>query len=152
MKTRKKHNHKARMDRACRSLLKTNYAALANVEPPDSQVMISWKSCKRIISGPVADALCTIPHRWTIYISVFCQMPDGSQYAKSVEFSPVGVHLVASLAETMETAHAELVAQANPKHIIGSGWIAIPDAVTLDEAQANQIFSAMGAWQQKQAA
>lgn len=152
MSKRKPNNMQARVQRSCRALLRTNHAAIANIVPGNVQVAIDWKHRKQIRSVPVANALCNITHPWTIYISVFCQKPDGSQYSKSIEFSPVGVHLVASLAETMESSHAELVAQANPNHVIGSGWLAIPDNITLDEAQANLVFSAMGAWQQKQAA
>jgi hypothetical protein len=151
-KVRKPHNLKARMERAARALLKTNHAAVACIEPGNQQVMISWKHCRQIRSIPVANALCDIAHRWTVYISVFCQMPDGTQYSKSTEFSTVGMHLVASLDDTMEARHAELVAQANPNHTIGSGWIAIPDEVSLDEAQANRVFKAMGAWPDKKAA
>lgn len=151
-KVRKPHNLKARMDRACRALLRTNHAAVANVEPRDQQIMINWKHCTQIRSIPVANALCDVAHHWTIYISVFCQMPDGQQYSKSTEFTTIGMHLVAKLDNTIEAAHAELVAQANPNHVIGSGWIAIPDQVSLEEAQANRIFKAMGAWPDKKAA
>ncbi|WP_438279665.1 hypothetical protein [Pseudomonas alabamensis] len=149
-KVRKPHNLKARMERACRALLKTNHAAVANVEPRDQQIMINWKRCTQIRSVPVANALCDIAHHWTIYISVFCQMPSGEQYAKSTEFTTTGMYLVAHLADAIEATHAELVAQANPNHVIGSGWIAIPDRVELTEAQANAVFARMGAWNPRQ--
>lgn len=151
-KVRKPHNMKARMDRASRALLKTNHAAVVNVESPDRQIMLNWKNLKQIVTRPVANALCDIPHRWTIYMSVFCQQPDGSQYSKSTEFSPVGVHLVANLEQLIISKHGELVASSNQKHVIGSGWIAIPDEVSLTEAQANAVFTAMGVWQQAKAA
>ena len=82
-------------------------------------------------------------------MSVFCQQPDGSQYSKSTEFSPVGVHLVANLEQLMIEKHAELVAASNPNHMIGSGWLAIPDDVTLTEVEANRVFTAMGVWRQR---
>ncbi|APO81611.1 hypothetical protein [Pseudomonas putida] len=151
-KPRKKHNLKARMGRACRALLKTNYACVANVEPPDHQVMLHWKHCTQIRSVEVANALCDMAHRWTIYISVFCEMPDGVQYSKSVQFSTEGMHLVANLESEIEKHHAGLCASANKAHTIGSGWIAIPDTIDLTEDQANRIFKAMGAWSHKKAA
>lgn len=151
-KVRKPYNARAVLARSCRAIIKTNHAAIANVQPPDRQIMIDWKHCKQIRSAPVADALCDIAHHWTIYISVFCQKPDGSQYSKSMEFSTDGMHLVANLEQVMMDAHAELVAQSNANHRIGSGWIAIPDKTSLTEEQANRVFSAMGVWNRVDAA
>jgi hypothetical protein len=151
-KVRKRYNARAVLARSCRAILKTNHAAIANVQPPDKQIMIDWKHCKQIRSAPVADALCDIAHHWTIYISVFCQKPDGSQYSKSMEFSTDGMHLVANLEQVMMDEHAALVAQSNANHRIGSGWIAIPDKTSLTEEQANRVFSAMGVWSRAVAA
>lgn len=151
-KPRKKHNLRARMERACRSLLKTNCACVANVEPRNQQVMLHWKSCQQIRSVEVANALCDIPHRWTIYISVFCERQDGELYSKSIQFTTEHMHLVASLDSTIEEHHAKLCAGANPLHIIGSGWLALPDAIDLTEDQANKVFKAMGAWEKPKAA
>lgn len=151
-KVRKPNNMRARLQRSCRALLKTHHAAVANVQPPDRQIMIDWKHCKQIRSAPVADALCDIAHHWTIYISVFCQTPEGSQYSKSVEFSTDGVHLVASLEQVMMEEHAALVAQSNPNHRIGSGWLAVPDKISISEEQANRVFSSMGVWSRAVAA
>jgi hypothetical protein len=151
-KKRKQHNLKARIDRSARALLKTNHAAVANIEPPDRQIMVNWKHCTQIRSAPVANALCDIAHRWTVYISVFCETPAGEQYSKSIQFTTHGVYLVASLAEYMEQHHADLCESANAKHVIGSGWLAVPDAIDLTEEQANKVFKTMGAWSHKKAA
>lgn len=152
MSTRKKHSLRLRIERSARSLLKTNHVAVVNVEPGDTQIMLNWKTCKQIRSRPVADALCDIAHAWTIYISVFCQAPGAGQYSKSIEFSPAGLHLVANLEQLMVEKHAELVAQANKMHVIGSGWLAIPDTLSLTEAEADRVFTAMGVWKQAAAA
>jgi len=149
---RKRNNMQLRLQRSCRALLKTNHAAVANVSPPDRQIMIDWLHCRQIRSRPVANALCDIPHRWTVYIAVFCQEPSGAQYSKATEFTTAGMHLVASLEQLMIEKHAELCVSANQKHVIGSGWIAIPDQMTLTEAQANAVFTAMGVWQRASAA
>ncbi len=148
-KVRKPCNRRAQIDRSRRALVRTNHAAVVDVQPPDRQVMLNWKNYRQITSLPVANALCDLAHRWTIYMSVFCQQPDGSQYSKSTEFSPVGVHLVANLEQLMIEKHAELVAASNPNHMIGSGWLAIPDDVTLTEVEANRVFTAMGVWRQR---
>ncbi|QHF03289.1 hypothetical protein N015_13085 [Pseudomonas asturiensis] len=151
-KVRKRYNPREVLARSCRALLKTNHAAVANVAPPDIQIMINWKTCKQIRSLPVANALCDIPHRWTVYIAVFCQEPSGAQYSKATEFTTSGMHLVASLEHLMIEKHAELCTSANQKHVIGSGWLAIPDEVSLTEEQANAAFAAMGVWQRAKAA
>lgn len=151
-KVRKPCNRRAQIDRARRALVRTNHAAVANVEPGDVQVMVNWKTCKQIRSRPVADALCDLAHIWTVYIAVFCQEPSGAQYSKGTEFTTAGMHLVANLEQLMIEKHAAICASANPKHVIGSGWLAIPDRVTLTEAEANAVFTAMGVWQRARAA
>ncbi|MFG0465593.1 hypothetical protein ACF8LF_13225 [Pseudomonas putida] len=152
MSKRKPHNFKARMARVCRALLKTNYACVANVEPPDQQVMLHWKHCTQIRSVEVANALCDFAHHWTIYLSVFCRREDGQLYSKSIQFTTADMHLVANLESVIEQHHADLCAGSNPNHTIGSGWIAIPDKVDLTEEQANRVFTAMGAWSNPKAA
>lgn len=152
MSRRKPCNRRAQIDRARRALVRTNYAAVANVEPGDVQVMVNWKTCKQIRNRQVADALCDLSHRWTVYIAVFCQEPSGAQYSKATEFTTAGVHMVANLEQLMIEKHAEVCASANQKHAIGSGWLAIPDDVAITEAQANAVFTAMGVWQRARAA
>lgn len=151
MSKRKPCNRRAQIDRARRALVRTNYAAVVDVEPPDRQIMMNWKNCKQICSRPVVDALCDIAHRWTVHIAVFCQEPSGAQYSKATEFTTTGVHLLKGLEALIIEKHAEVCASANQKHVIGSGWLAIPDQVSLTEAQANAIFSAMGVWREKSA-
>lgn len=151
-KQRKPCNRRAQIDRSRRALVRTNHAAVANVEPGDIQIMINWKNCKQIRSLLVANSLYDISHRWTVYLAVFCQEPSGAQYSKSTEFTTSGMHLVANLEPLMVEKHAEVCASANQKHVIGSGWIALPDDISLTEAQANTIFSAMGVWQRASAA
>ncbi|GFM73786.1 hypothetical protein PSCICL_47780 [Pseudomonas cichorii] len=151
-KVRKPCNRRVQIDRARRALVRTNHAAVVNVEPGDIQIMLNWKNCKQICSRPVADALCDLAHAWTVYIAVFCQEPGGVQYSKASEFTTKGAHLVANLEQLMINTHAEVCASANQKYVIGSGWIAIPDRISLTEAQANAVFSAMGVWRRARAA
>lgn len=151
-KVRKPCNRKAQIDRARRALVRTNHAAVVNVAPPDIQIMANWKNCTQICNVQVAHALCDLAHRWTIYISVFCQKADGMQYSKSVQFTPPGIHLVAGLEQTMIEQHKALMDDNNPNHVIGSGWIAIPDVIEVDEAAANKLFAAMGVWQRARVA
>ncbi|MFJ2982226.1 MULTISPECIES: hypothetical protein [unclassified Pseudomonas] len=152
MSKRKPHNMRARIERSCRALLATNHVAVVNIDPSGRQGLISWKSCKNICSRQVVDAVCDIPHRWTIYLSVMCQKPNGEQYCKSVEVAPQGNYLASHLTDVIESTYSDLRAQANKNHLVASGWIAIPADTTLDEAQAAKVFAAVGVWNQQKAA
>lgn len=152
-KVRKKNNMQARIERSCRALLSTNHVAVVNIDPSGRQGMINYKSFKNIAPGKIGQAVCGLPHRWTIYISVMCLDARGDRYTKSVEVAPNGVYLSDHLADVIEHCYKELRASANSTQIVASGWIAIPESVSLDEAHAALIFEAVGAWnQQKRAA
>jgi len=148
MSKRKPHNLKARIDRSCRALLATNHVAVVNVDPSGRQGMINYKSLKNIAPGKIGQAVCGIPHRWTIYMSAMCLDAQGDRYSKSIELAPEGVYLSDHLEEVIEHCYMKLRAEANQSQIVASGWIAIPDAVSLDEAHAARIFEAVGAWRQ----
>ncbi len=96
----------------------------------------------------VVDAVCDIPHRWTIYLSVLCRTEFGERYHKSIEVTPQGNYRAEHLNDVIEATYTHLRATANPNHLVASGWIATPTDTTLDEAQAAIIFTAVGAWTQ----
>jgi len=133
-------------------LVPSNHVAVVNIDPSGQQCLVNWKSCSYIRSRQIVDAVCDIPHRWTIYLSVMCQKANGEQYCKSVEVAPQGNYLASHLTEVIEATYAELRAQCNPQHLAASGWIAIPSELTLDEAQAARVFEAVGIWKQKMVA
>jgi len=110
--------------------------------------MFNWKSCRVIRSRQIVDAIFDVSHNWTIYIAGMCVSQDGSEYLKSVEIAPVGVHLASQLTEAIEHHYTELRDSCNPKHLVAYGWIAIPAAVSLDEEMAAKVFTAAGAWNQ----
>ncbi|OLS61552.1 hypothetical protein [Pseudomonas putida] len=152
MSKRKPHNLRVRIERSCRALLATNHVAAVNIDPSGQQILMNWKSCKQIRSRQIVDAICDIAHRWTIYLSVMCQKPNGEQYCKSMEVAPQGNYLASHLTDVIEATYTELRTQANPNHLVASGWIAIPTDTTLDEQQAAKVFAAAGAWVQQKAA
>jgi len=152
MSKRKPHNLKARIERSCRALLSTNHVAVVNIDPSGRQGMINYKSFKNIAPGKIGQAVCGIPHRWTIYISALCIDARGYRYSKSVEVAPNGNYLSDHLEDVIEHCYKELRNSANPSQIVASGWIAIPEAVSLDEAHAARIFDAVGAWNQQKVA
>ena len=153
MSKRKPHNFKARMARSCRSLLATNHVAVVNIDPSGRQGLINWMNCKSIPPGQrIADAVCDIPHRWTIYLSVMCDAGAGGQYCKSVEVAPLGQYLAEHLTDVIESTYKDLIAECNPNHVVASGWIAIPTDVSLTEQQAASVFNAVGVWIQRKVA
>ena len=152
-KKRKPHNLQARIARSCRSLLATNHVAVVNIDPSGRQGMVNWMNCKSIPPGQrIADAVCDIPHRWTIYLSVMCDAGAGGQYCKSVEIAPQGNYLAEHLTHVIENTYKGLIAECNPNHVVASGWIAIPADVSLTEEQAARVFNACGVWSQQKAA
>lgn len=148
MSKRKAHNLQARIARSCRSLLASNHVAVVNIDPSGRQGMINYKSLKNISPGKIGQAVCGIPHRWTIYMSAMCIDARGDRYSKSVELAPDGVYLSDHLEDVIEHCYMKLRAEANQSQMVASGWIAIPEAISLDEAHAARIFEAVGAWSQ----
>lgn len=149
MKRRKPNNQRARLERSLRALVRSNRVAVVDVEVAQLQVMVNWRNCKRVVSRRIVDALCDIPHQWTVYISAMHVDQDGTQYLKSTEIQTQGIYLAERLSEVIEPHYRELLKGCNTKHVIGSAWIAIPDQVDLDEAHASSIFDAVGAWPAK---
>jgi hypothetical protein len=152
MSKRKPHNLHARIERSCRALLSSNHVAVVNIDPSGLQMMVNWKNCKKIISHRVANAIFDGAHTWTIYISVMCVDQRGGEYVKSVEIAPQGMYKVEQLTDAIEHHYLELRASCNQQHVVASGWIAIPTAVSLDESQAATLFTKAGAWNQVKAA
>lgn len=153
MSKRKPHNPKARLERFSRSVLRQHHIAVVNIDPAGKQGLINWHNCKSVAKGRhIADAICDIAHHWTIYLAALCVDQFGQQYIKATEIAPQGVYLSAHLTDVIETTYKDLLKTCNPLHIVGSGWIAIPDRVSLDEEQAARIFEAVGGWDQERKA
>jgi hypothetical protein len=91
---RKPNNGFARAERGCRALLRTNHVAVVNIDPSGSQIMANWKSCRKIRSLAIANAIFDLSYRWTIYIGAICRDERGAEYIKSVEISPGGIYKV----------------------------------------------------------
>ncbi|MNF88428.1 hypothetical protein D3C84_709230 [compost metagenome] len=152
MSKRKAHNLHARVERSCRALLSTNHVCVVNIDPSGRQWMFNWKTARVIRSRHIVDAIFDVSHRWTIYISGMCVDQAGTEYLKSVEIAPDGMYMASQLTDAIEHCYTELRDSCNQKHLVAYGWIAIPGAVSLEEAQAAQVFAAAGAWNQVKAA
>lgn len=152
MSKRKPHNLKARIDRSCRALLATNHVAVVNIDPSGRQGMINYKSLKNIAPGRIGQAVCGIAHRWTIYLSVHCIDARGDRYSKSIEVAPDGVYLSDHIEDVIEHYYKQLRDSANQNQMVASGWIAIPESISLQEGHAARIFKAVGTWAQQKVA
>lgn len=149
MSKRKPNNVAERVRRASRALLRSNHAAVVNLDPSGWQGMVNYRNLKRIPPGvAIANAICDITHHWTIYLAALCIDQTGQRYIKSVEIAPQGMYKAEALTEVIEQTYTALVDEQNPAHLVGSGWIAMPAAVSLDEEQAAKVFETVGAWQQ----
>lgn len=152
MSSRKPHNMRARLERNCRAIVRTNHAAVINIDPAGGQHLVNWKTGRLIRSRQMVDAVCDFAHHWCIYISALCIDQDGQRYIKSIEAAPLGLYLAAQLTDVIEACYRQHLAGCNPNHIAASAWIAIPNSVTLDEAQAAYLYDTAGAWPTKVAA
>lgn len=150
MSKRKPNNPRARIERYSRAVLRQYRVAVVNIDKgPDSrQGLIDLATGKNVGHGAnVAEAVCSIAHPWVIYIGAFCVDKDGRKYVKATEVAPEGIYRSDSLTPVIEKFYRELRDGCNPAHLVGSGWIANPSGVSLDEAHAERIFAACGAWE-----
>lgn len=147
---RKPNNMQSRMRRSLSAILRSNHVAVVNLDPSGRQGLVNYRNCKSIATGQrIADALCDYGHRWTIYVAGLCVDQDGSRYIKASEAAPQGVYLAAHLTDVIEEHYKALLGTCNPNHLVASGWLAIPNDVSLDESQAAAVFAACGAWDQQ---
>ncbi len=153
MKRRKANNGQARRERYSRAVLRQFRVGVLNLDwvgRPDevTQYLIDLSNGKELRHGVnVAEAVCDIAHRWTVYIGVMCRDQNGVEYLKSDEFVTSGIHKADQLTPNIEQAYRALRDSCNPAHIVSSGWIANPCGVSLSEDQAAHIYDMAGAWQ-----
>lgn len=153
---RKPNNNQARKARAVKAILRQHKCAVLNLDPVSNegamQGLVSLKNGYQVSCGEaLRDAICRIPHRWTIVVAGFCDN-NGELYIKADEFD-VGPCLSEALTPYFHDRYTAIARECNPAHLIATGWLAIPEAV-LDEGdeavttqQLDRIFSLYGVWQ-----
>ena len=150
-KKRKPYNPLKRFIRERKALLRLHRVAVVTVDPSGRQGLIDWSTRNNIIPGSsIADAVCNIAHHWTIYLACFCIDDKGERYIKPLEIAPEGIYVSDDLAEVIRHYYTELRASCNPRHLVGSGWVANPSGKSLTEHEAAMIFEAVGAYGQSQ--
>lgn len=155
MSKRKPNSAHARMVRYSRAMLRSNHVAVLDIEASSLHTLVNWKNATLITSNArraLVDALCDIPHRWTIYLAGLHRPENAEPYMKSEELALDGIYLAESLIDVIEPRVQALRPKCNPNHFIGMAWIAMPYEATLTTAEASRIFDAFGAWRAKEAA
>lgn len=133
---------RARLERAARSVLKVNRVCIVNLNEPYHMQTTMHYGGKLIHATPrIASALCDVPHRWTLYLAVFCDS-GRERYTKAVELSPQGIYRSERLTDVIREHHTALVKAQNPNHVVSSGWIAFPYPIEFSEDQADRLFDA----------
>lgn len=133
---------RSRLERAARSVLKVNRVCIVNLNEPYHMQTTMHYSGKLIHATPrIASALCDVPHRWTLYLAVFCDS-GRERYTKAVELSPQGIYRSERLTDVIREHHTSLVREQNPNHVVSSGWIAFPYQIEFSEKQADRLFDA----------
>jgi hypothetical protein len=130
-------------------MVRTNHAAVINVDPAGGQYLINWKTARVIRSRAMVDAVCDFAHTWCIYISALCIDQAGQRYIKSIEVTPRGLYLASQLTDVIEACYREHLEGCNPNHLAGSAWIAIPNDVSLDPLHVDHLYDSVGAWPAK---
>lgn len=142
-KVRKKNNNRARAERFMSAIIRSQSMSVYNIDIGDDnyQGAINTKTLGRVYcTEEIADAILYQPHKWSVYISAFCD--DGkSIYYKSKEIFLNGFYLSGDLKIVIEPFYRELVSSSNKRHIFGGGWIASPNSEELSEERAAAIFN-----------
>lgn len=140
---KKRARYQARIANAARSVLVANKVCIVNLnEPFHFQTTFHHGNLKMIKAGQrIAQALCGIPHRWTIYLAVFLGS-DREQYTRAVDLLPQGIYRAEHLTGVIREHHTALVKNQNPNHVMSSGWIAFPYPIDFTPEQADALFTA----------
>lgn len=155
MSKRKPNSAHARMVRYSRAMLRQNHVAVLDLEHCNLHTMINCRNASLITTNArraLVDALCDIPHPWTIYLAGLHRPDNADPYMKSEELALGGIYKAESLVDVIEPRARALQAVCNPNHFIGMAWIAMPYEASLSTAEAERIFDAFGAWSRAAAA
>ncbi|SHM78907.1 hypothetical protein [Phytopseudomonas punonensis] len=149
---RKPNNTRARMERAMRGLVRVNHVAVVDISTCERHVMVNLRTGRLIPPGEIGRAVCDVSHRWSLFIAALCAEPGGNRYMKFVLITTQSNYMAEHLTDLIEGYYQELAANCNAKHLLGPAWIAVPNDVEIEEAQAHQLFKALGAWAEPAAA
>ena len=154
-KKRRPNSSHARMVRYSRAMLRSNHVAVIDLEASNLHTLINWKNGSLITTNArtaLVDAVCDIPHHWSVYIAGICRKQCGEQYLKGIEVALQNGYLAKHLGDVIQAYSEPLRAKCPPHHLIGMAWIATPYDITIEEPHAYDIFESLGAWSALEAA
>lgn len=130
--------------RAAQGLLRLNRVCIINLnEPYAFQTTFHHGSGKLILATDyIAQALQSIPHRWTLHLAVFCRRPDGREETNAVELALASPVRAADLTQVIKQHHVPLVKAEPDDEVVSSGWIAFPYPFKLSPTKASRLFDA----------
>ena len=140
MKIRKKNNSLARLARLSRALLRLETIGVISLSSGHQLICDIKHGCLVQPSPHVANALLDLPHKWTIYISVFMRLESGKITYKPVELYIDNQYKFNDLEEVIRSEYSKLIDSCNSLRIIGSGFIANPNQIQLTENKAAILF------------
>lgn len=140
MKIRKKNNNMARIAKLSRALLRLETIGVISLHSGHQLICDIKHGCLVQPSPHVANALLDLPHKWTIYISVFMRLESGKITYKPVELYINNLYRFNDLEEVIRSEYDRLINSCNSLRIIGSGFIANPNQIQLTEDKAAILF------------
>lgn len=97
-----------------------------------------------------ATAFTEFAHQWSYFIAVLGIDEKGQQYLKAEQVSLIDRRKQRDLADAFNDYHQDYVKRSmNPNHLVGAGWIASAEGAAISERQAMDIFTVLGAWDEK---
>lgn len=104
--------------------------------------LVSTSNGDRLSVTPITrKAITEYRHKWKVFMAVFCRDQLGKEYIRSGIADPKGEYLHTELLDALNDEHQKLIKEANPKHIIGAGWLACPDGAEIEDDKACEIFT-----------
>lgn len=130
--------------RAAQGLLRLNRVCIINLnEPYGFQTTFHHGSGKIILATDYLEkALRAVPHKWTLYMAVFCRRPDGREETNAVELALDSPVRAADLTQVIKQHHVPLVKAEPDDEVVSSGWIAFPYPFKLSPTKASRLFDA----------
>lgn len=140
MKIRKKNNNMARIAKLSRALLRLETIGVISLHTGHQLICDIKHGCLVQPSPHVANALLDLPHKWTIYIAVFMRLESGKITYKPVELYIDNQYKFNDLEEVIRSEYSKLINSCNSLRIIGSGFIANPNQISLEDKAASTLF------------
>lgn len=147
-KVRKPNNHHERQRRQAMQLVKG--FGVAFITGRDKCDIIDLMKNKPFPATMIqARAMTEVAHKWSMFIAALGVDDNGRRYIKSEQIFLPDRRKQSVLAESLNEYHQQFIKRSmNPRHLIAAAWIGSPEGLEIEENQADEIFTALGAWEE----